>query len=424
MRFVKIEGHYQQLQVEGEPILGLEEAKARAAVLGAGYGFRRTKGKHLQRTMVSLRIESDGRVPVFATVPVILHRPIPPDAQIKWVHLIRRRIATRCEWSVQFALSRAIGWNKLDCAPDGEVSIDVGWRITGDDGKTPRPDGSMRVAYWKGSDGAEGEVTLPYRWMYGMWKTRDLQSIRDKKHFNPMRDRLAEWLKATPGVPAWLAERTLTLPQWKSQARLAGLVLRWRDNRFDGDGGIFETLETWRKRDKHLYEYEANLRDQLQRWRMDIYRNFAADMRRKYHTANVEKLDLRDFHVLPKAEDAPVDGALKEHVRDACLSALFQCLKESMAKIVKVPAKNTTAKCHVCGSIQKWNHKILCHTCTACGTEWDQDDNAATNIGAGGPKPGDETPKMPKTHPEGNVAPEKSEKPAEGDLRPGSNDAA
>lgn len=434
MRFIKIEGHYQLLQVEGEPILGLQEAKARVAALGLRYGLRRTNGKHLQRTTVSLRIGSSGRDPIFATIPVVLHRPMPWDAQIKWVHLIRRRIATHCEWSVQFALSRAIGWNKLDRAANGVVSIDVGWRITGDDGKTLRPDGSMRVAYWKGSDGAEGEVTLPARWLAGMRKTEDIQSIRDKQCFNPMRDRLAEWLRKATVVPAWLRERTATLYQWKSQARLAGLVLRWRDNRFDGDGEIFEALEAWRKRDKHLLEYQGNLRDQLQRRRMDIYRNFAADMRRKYHTGKIEKLNLRDFHKLAKAEEASVDGALKKHVRDACLSDLFQCIKESMTKTVKVPAKNTTAKCYVCGSIQTWNHKILRHTCTACGAEWDQDANAAENIGAcgenAGPPPVDEKPKpevplsQDKTEdPKQKAAPEMKEKP-EKEEPPASGSAA
>jgi GH24 family phage-related lysozyme (muramidase) len=338
----------------------------------------------MRRTRVRFRVGSDASAaPVFAVVPVVLHRPMPWDAQIKWVHLIRRRIGTHCEWRVQFVLSRAIGWGKPDCAAGGQVQIDVGWRVTGDDGKTPRPDGSMRVAYWKGSDGAEGELMLPADLLSEMRKTEDIQSIRDRECFNPARDRLAEWLRTASDAPAWLRERTATLPQWRSPARLAALVIRWRDNRFGGDLELFEALEAWRKRDKHLLEYEENLRDQLQRRRENIYRNFAAKMRRTYRTAKVEKLDLRDFHELPEAEDAPVDGALKEHVRDACLSALFRCVQESMAETVKVSARNTTAKCHVCGSLQTWNHKVLRHTCTVCGAEWDQDANAAGNIGEG-----------------------------------------
>lgn len=410
IRLVKDEtGHHRVMLVEGEAVLGLEEAKARAKALGAKYGIRRTKGKHLQHTMVKLRVGSKGRAPVWAVVPTMLHRPMPWDSKIKGVHLIRWKIATHCEWHVQFVLARAIGWKKPDCAADGTVSIDVGWRVTGDDGKTPRPDGSMRVAYWKVSDGVEGELVLPAIWLAGMRKVENIQSTRDET-FNVARDTLAAWIEGLVEKPEWLTQvrQIKTLRQWRSIARLAALVSRWRENRCvpdveplpmtnplslllrgqDEDGhlgltggeGVYALMETWRKRNKHLLEYEENLRDQLQRQRMDIYRNFAAQMRRKYRTAKIEKLDLRDFHKNQEVEEPVPDGALKEHVRDACISTLFQCLKESMAQIVEVSAQNTTAKCHVCESLQTWNHKILRHTCTTCGAEWDQDDNAAINI--------------------------------------------
>lgn len=365
-------------------------------------GPRLSKAR-MTRTRVRFRVGSDASGgPIFALIPIVLHRDLPGDTQIKGVHLTRTRIATHCEWRVEFMLARAAGWGKPDRAVDGTVSIDVGWRVTTDDGRTPRPDGDMRVAYWKGSgakkdlelppyektfmklfstDGSEGELVLPARWMAGMRKVRDLQSIRDKKCFNPARDRLSTWLKEAKNVPGWLVERTATLPYWRSIARLASLVLRWRFNRFDGDLEIFNTMEAWRKRDKHLYEYEENLRSQLQRWREDIYGKFVARIRRINRVAKIEKLDLRDFHELPEAEEDVRDGALKEHVRDACLSFLFQRIGESYGReTVKVSAVNTTATCHVCGALQEWNHKILRHTCTVCGAEWDQDDNASANI--------------------------------------------
>jgi hypothetical protein len=103
-------------------------------------------------------------------------------------------------------------------------------------------------------------------------------------------------------------------------------------------------------------------------------------MRRSYHDAKIEFLDLRDFHRNPEAEEPVPDGALKEHVRDACISDLFRCIEESMARTIKVPAKNTTARCHVCRSLQTWNRKVLRHICTACGADWDQDACAAHNI--------------------------------------------
>lgn len=344
------------------------------------------QGRKLRKTKVWFRTGSDKNgAPIWAVIPIVLHRPMPSDAQIKWAHFIRRRIGTHCEWQVHFVLARAQGWARPDCAKDGSVGIDVGWRM--------RPDESLRVAFWKGSDGKEDELVLPADWLGEMARVRRIQSHRDVM-FDEIRPLFATWLNANT-VPDWLKEACGTLPQWKSQARLAAVVIRWREARFQGDEEQFQALEAWRKRDKHLLEFGANLRDQLQGRREHIYRNFAAQMRRAYKTAFIENLDLRDFHVLPEAEEASPDGALREHVRDACLSLLLQCIKESMTETIAVPAKDTTRKCNACGSIEIWDHKILEHTCSKCGVKADQDKNASENILGGESKPEPKKTKCP-----------------------------
>ena len=64
--------------------------------------------------------------------------------------------------------------------------------------KCPSPlrDGSLRTAYWVGSDGQEGEVLLSPRWMSGTKKVRDMQSIRDRR-FDDVKNTLVAWLKKT-----------------------------------------------------------------------------------------------------------------------------------------------------------------------------------------------------------------------------------
>ena len=346
--------------------------------------------------------DQKGGQPVWAVVPFVMHRPIPEDAAIKFVHLIRRRIGTHSKWEIQFMLSRASGWAKPDRAQDGAVGIDIGWRLM--------EDGSLRVAYWKGSDDAEGELRLPPHWLPELSKTEDIRSIRDEKLFDPIRPWFAEELKkleaAHPGEKeewskkaeelkdpeelsafiktnpvAWLLCATENLIQWKSQGRLAGVVIRWRENRFPGDEGLFNVLEeAWRKRDKHLYEYERNLADQLQNFRANLYRNFAAQMRRKYRLAVIEDIDLRKFHRLPNPEETPDEKAVREHIRDGCIHFLRQCLKESMTETKKVPAMDTTTIHSTCGSKQYWDRMQLMHTCTECGETYDQDRNAAINL--------------------------------------------
>lgn len=328
-------------------------------------------GRKLRKTNVHFRVNSDDNsAPVWAVIRIVLHRPLPEDARIKWVHLIRYRIATKCEWRVQFVLARESGWEKPDLAKTGTVGVDVGWRV--------RDDGSLRVAYWVGDDGKENELALSPDWMSEMKKTRDIQSIR-KDNFNKILKDLVEWSKGAQ-TPDWWKETTKAIGQWKAEARLASLVLRWRDNRFSGDEKMFEAVETWRKRDRHLYEYEGNLRDQLQSWRENHYRNFAAGLRRTYRTAVVEALDLRDFHVLPEAEETPENELVRQNTRNACLSILFRCIKESMAEMVKVPAEYTTMKCHKCGHIEDFDRLILARVCPKCSDKEDQDRVAAINL--------------------------------------------
>jgi len=323
-----------------------------------------------RRTKIHFRVGSDERGgPVFATIPVVLHRPLPDDAQIKWVHLIRRRLATHHEWSINFVVSKP-SWPKLDQAESGSVGIDVGWRM--------KPDGSLRVAYWVGSDGIEGELSLPADWLDRMGKTRAIQSVRDQ-NFDSAHSALVSWLK-TATIPAWMSEKTHTIRQWESQARLAALVIQWRTNRFAGDEEMFVVLEAWRKRDRHLYEYQENLRDKLIGRRTDLYRVFAAKMRRTYATAMMESLDLRDFHVLPNPEEKPEEAAVREHTRDSCLSSLFQFVSESMRKTIKVPAENTTKLCPKCGHLGEFPREPLIRTCPLCGDKDDQDRVAAINI--------------------------------------------
>jgi hypothetical protein len=327
-----------------------------------------------KRTRVWFRVGSQGRDPVWAVMPVILHRPIPADSRIKWVHIIRHRIATQCRWRVQFVLSKS-SWVRSDQAEHGTVGIDIGWRMM--------VDRSMRVAYWTGDDGREGELRLPADWLGEYRRTEKIGGHRDD-NFNAIKAVVVPAIAAMSNRPEWLTGALSTMSQWRSTARLAALALKWRESRFAGDENVYGELEAWRKRDKHLMEFQFNLRDQLLARRLDIYRNFAAKMRRAYRTAMLEDLDLRDFHVSPQAEEDAKDGALREHTRDAALSILIRCVKESMAQTIFVDAKNTTRKCDQCGTIQDWDHRELYRECVSCKKNDDQDRIASRNLLASG----------------------------------------
>jgi hypothetical protein len=380
--------------------------------------------RKLGTAIVHLRVGStESGKPVFAEVPIHLHRDLPRTAMVKFAWLIRRRIGTHFEWLMQFTMSQE-SWPKFDAAKKGRVGIDVGWRLMDD----PDHEGlkALRVAYWTGSDGSEGELLLPAKqarrgpmagkwipWHEGYAKVDELKGLRDDK-LNAIKAQVVAWLRGLDTVPAWVLERTkkkrtedtpaksagLTrLAQWKSAGRLAVLVIEWREKRINGDGATYKAAEDWRQQDRHLLSWESHQRDQLQRQRHEVYRVFAAELRRKYATAVIEArskeevaaerpMDLRKFHRLPPV-DAPADAVgtkgsrAKEHVRNACLSDLRLCLKESMTETETVPAPGTTFTCSDCGTAEKWNQADLMHVCSGCEREWDQDANASRNLLSG-----------------------------------------
>jgi hypothetical protein len=351
-----------QLQ-KGEDIARLESGEdRRIRIEGCG-----------KRRILWLRIGSDeNRNPIWATIPFVYHREIPQDAKIKWVKVKAQRIACQTEWEVLFTLERSSGWQKPDLAQDGMVAIDIGWRNFDD---------RIRVAYWVGSDGREGEVALPYRMVSrALEQVEHLRSLRDK-NFNEIKQQLLDAIGVLP-IPEWLAEATKTLHQWRSQSRLAALVIRWRQQRFDGDNDIFALLETWRARDRHLYEWEAHLRLKALRRRDDYFANVVADLSRRYKTAIVEDFDLRNvMQIDPTQTEQIGDGRQRYRARVASAGGFRQMVKNRFAETQIVSAVLTTQTCTECGEIMNFNAaESVFGKCPHCGHAFDQDRVAAINL--------------------------------------------
>lgn len=367
-----------------------------------------------QHFIARIKIASIDRKPIYAAVHGTWHRPLPPGSRIKWAYLVRRRIAANDEWSLQLTISRAAGFDKTDRAADGIVAVNAGWRQT---------DAGLRVAYWIGSDGREGELVLPED-ERRRWESPDnLRGVRDDA-LNGIRDTLMAWRDGDaspawlaervaylekrlagretpwqrderdayaalaadwgkrPGLPDWWAERAKNIGQWRGAGRFAALAIFWRDNRFDGDGAMLAALEAWRKQDKHLWEWEAHQRKKAARWRREIYRNFAATLRREYARCIIAETDHRKLARLPSAEsNDPVLAAARYNQRMASPGELTAIIAQSGPVVEKAEAANLTQTCHACGHLEKFDAvRYLVHTCTACGAVWDQDANHCRNL--------------------------------------------
>jgi hypothetical protein len=335
-----------------------------------------------KRWLVSVRLGSSGvgnREPVWVDCPIVLHRPLPEGSVIKWVYLLRRReglrgnreagrVETVWGYSLCFVITRAEGYDKEDRAEAGSVAIDVGWRLVED---------GLRVAYWVGSDGREGSLVIPSERLEYARKCRDLQSIRDQ-HFDEIKARLLEYVAGLDEVPAWLAEGTAHLAQWRSKVKLLQLLDKWQ--RHAGDGEIYEALVAWRRKELHLCRWETDQREKWGRWRKDFYRCFWARLRREYRRAVVENLNVSQMRRKAGPEEER-DGGLIPYRNFASVGLL---LSLATMDLVKRPAEYTTVTCHKCGKVCDWDKAELRHTCEHCGADWDQDANACRNLLASG----------------------------------------
>jgi len=335
--------------------------------------------KRAQQYTLSIRVGSDGRAPIWAEFPLILHRTPPDDCQIMWAIVARRIVAGKERWQLTLSIRGEAGVFAGKSTPEhGIVGIDVGYRVLS-------PAGELRVAYAVGDDGKRVSYTIPVGKMAEFAKVEDLQSIRDQHH-NEARADLKAWLDERDDLPEWITEATKTMHAWRRLSRLDRLVVEWREKRIDGDDAILARLETWRTKERHLWQYQEQLRDQLLAWRKDYYRRIAKDLTSRYRCICVEKLDLRELHdVLRPKDEQTVPATIRRAAKTASLSTLLQCLKESAVEMITVPAEDTTKRCHACGGMCDWDAAAhVRHRCEHCGTEWDQDRNAAENILASG----------------------------------------
>jgi hypothetical protein len=327
-----------------------------------------------------IRVASEKKKPIWAKVPFALsskNRPLPNDALITGVMLQRRIVGCQQHWSVLFSLAKDGGWVKDDVAHSGSVGIDVGWRLLED---------RLRVARWYGSDGDEGEVSIPIIHAQHWQQPDELKSIRDLE-FNAARDALAAFLVSPATTPDWLLERTEAIRLWRSPARLAAVIASWRDARFAGDTEMFDRLSAWRKKEQHLCNWETHLRAQLVRWRLNLYRAVAAELSQRYRVAFIEDVNWKSMAKRPKPEQEGDAGTNRFWMRAASPGKFLQCVRYRFAETVKVSAKNTTQSCNKCGKLVGFDARFqVCAVCPHCGARWDQDANAARNLLAAGLK--------------------------------------
>jgi hypothetical protein len=253
-------------------------------------GRGREGSRPLPRLMLRIGSTED-REPIFAEWPIVLHRPFPESALVKFASVLRRRIGSREVWSAHFTVELPA----QQIREGTSLAVNLRWSKTTQGGEL-----TTLAADWS-SDGAFGEIHVEPEVVSQLRKAEDLQSIRDK-NFERAKARLSEMLKALE-LPDALREKLEHFHAWKAQGKLAAVVILWREHRFSGDAEAFAFAEAWRKQDKHLWDWEANARRKALARRKDSYRVFAAKMARLHTTLIIEKLDLARLAQEPQAEE-------------------------------------------------------------------------------------------------------------------------
>ena len=211
--------------------------------------------KRLQRTVMELQIGGVRKEVIRAKFPVILHRPLPANARIMWVELLRRLVADKPVWSVQFVLSRASGWKSPPRARArlawmwataawasrpwrGAVPGTYGSQRRSSCDLQPETSGGLRVAYCVGGydphtdKGHDKELVLPEKLLRQYATHPHLRSIRDKNR-DTLLVQLGSWLDAqSQPLPAWLEEAVRGTPEHPTHVR------QWREPAAAAPAGV------------------------------------------------------------------------------------------------------------------------------------------------------------------------------------------
>lgn len=338
------------------------------------------------RRILWLRIGSDGRAPIWTKFRLDWRRELPERGLVKWVRVLAKRRATHIYWEAQFIVEGE-QLNLLPAPTKGAVGVDFGWRI--------REGGDVRVAVWADNAGEVGELLVP-RGLVERWeKCEQLQSIRDKNFNDAVAALLLAREQRSTAWPNWLRQETRYAAQWqkyRSASRLARLVWLWRKEwaKSPGtaeDSELLSLLDTWRKQDKHLYEWEANRRHHVLETRKQLYISFARQLAQYTHVA-LEKLDLRDFAELPDEDeepDSPIRVAARPRRFKVGLSILraklIDAVERAGGEYLLIEPMGTTMRCCACGAVNSFDaEKELRFRCESCGQTHDQDENAARNL--------------------------------------------
>lgn len=381
-KFMRWDGHGRiGVQIQGGmpavSVMDGDDTRIRIGRVDERAWTARSRGerRRLSRTTLQMRVGSDGRDPIWATFPMIMHRPLPVDGRIKCADVSVKRIGTRERWELHITVD-APSLAGPERQGDRRAAVHFGWRS--------RPDG-VRVAYLVDSDDASEEIIVPPEIIARLEHADSLRSIRDRE-MNALKEALPKLMPEA--VPDWMRAELRRIPLLRSPAKLTSIVYRWSRDRFDGDDEAFAAAEEWRRQDRHLFQWEMSEREKTRLRRRDLYRNIAARLAREYDEIVVDGTDFSPLARTPEPEDDRDKMSEAVQYNRAAASpgelrlAITQAAQKRGTRIVTPPkGLRFSATCSICGGrCSDVKPDAVTFLCERSGDAIDRDANAARNL--------------------------------------------
>lgn len=365
------------------------------------------KSRRGKRVIYKLRAKLAGGAKmdskVYGHFDLILHRPIPKDAQIQNAKLVRRRTGDKFSHAVSFTLRLPDAKPaKIGCTVLG---VDINFRqIKGEEDATGRrPVVGYRVGtVATNDDSLETEAIGIMRenkrgFLARMTHIEDLRSRMDK-NATELGKKLIPLLKTAKPLPE-------DHPQFRFVHRLRNMranvtldfersykMARWfmrapEDAAFFGPE-IENLVMNWWNDNSLKYREMQNLRRKALADRREYYRMEAARMVKYGLPIAVEELDMSKWAEKKDADNKLSSRALSNRFLVApseLIGALQNAVEREGLAFVKINPAYTSKTCHACGAVnKKLSGEDVEWTCPACGVVHDRDVNAAINIAKAG----------------------------------------
>jgi hypothetical protein len=319
-------------------------------------------------------------------LPIIVHRMMPPEADVTSARLVVRRIGghRKVELHVTARLPKPV-----TPAPGATVAIHLGWR---------RDEEDLRVCTWRSTEpvtvppslfGAvemdtdrSGWLRLPAAWLRRTRAHADIAGQRATAQ-DRMRAEVVAALEADPvdELPA------SDVARWRSPGRFAALAIRWRTEAPEAHTGTENMLEDWRRLDRRLWEPQAHGTAGAVAARDDLYRRFAHWLTSSAAALIVDDTVLSDLARRTPDRDDTVPGVVADRASRQRTSAAPGRLREIVIKAAKKRGITEETVSHTglsrthyrCGHVNPADGRYATSRvvpCDGCGGKYDQDASA------------------------------------------------